>query len=78
MVATSHDRGHLMFWNGDVWCYENALDYSVCVRCGKPPTLEGHDACLGHIDGAVGACCGHGVSKPTLMMDTHSMAECHL
>lgn len=32
-----------------------------CTRCGRPPTEEGHDACLGRIQGAISACCGHGV-----------------
>ncbi len=32
-----------------------------CIRCGEPPTSEGHDACLGYIPGIKSACCGHGV-----------------
>lgn len=32
-----------------------------CPRCGRMPTPEGHDACLGRIPGATSACCGHGV-----------------
>ena len=27
------------------------------------PTKEGYDACLGYIEGAMSACCGHGVEK---------------
>jgi hypothetical protein len=27
------------------------------------PTAEGYDACLGHIEDAVSACCGHGVGS---------------
>ena len=33
----------------------------ACRRCGRPPLPTGEDACLGHIPGAVEACCGHGV-----------------
>ena len=33
----------------------------------KKPTPEGHDACIGHIDGAVSACCGHGMEKGYIM-----------
>ena len=31
------------------------------------PTKEGYDACLGHIDGAKSACCGHGVEEPYVL-----------
>ena len=31
-----------------------------CARCGRFPTAEGHDACLGVLDGVLNACCGHG------------------
>ena len=64
-----------MFWDGDAWCYEDVLDHSICPRCGQPPTLEGYDACLGHIDGAVSACCGHGLEEQLVMMDTRFPIE---
>lgn len=35
-----------------------------CVACGLPPTPEGYDACLGFVEGASSACCGHGVEEP--------------
>lgn len=34
-----------------------------CTRCGKYPTPEGHDSCLGDLPGVEFACCGHGVEK---------------
>lgn len=34
-----------------------------CGHCGKKDTPEGHDACLGTIDGVMNACCGHGESQ---------------
>jgi len=40
---------------------ENPAEYRVCPKCHKPPTPEGHDACLGTIPGAMFACCGHGI-----------------
>lgn len=33
----------------------------ICPKCGKKPTPEGHDACLGTLKGVKFACCGHGV-----------------
>ncbi len=38
-----------------------------CPRCGRMPTPEGYDACLGHIPGAISACCGHGVTPGYVM-----------
>lgn len=36
--------------------------YGICAECGKPPSTEGHDGCLGTIPGddIMNACCGHG------------------
>lgn len=31
-----------------------------CVHCGRFKTFEGHDGCLGSLDGLANACCGHG------------------
>jgi len=66
-MAVSLCRGHeIWFDHGDsVWRYVdngNEIDeMRPCAKCGKMPTKEGYDACLGYIPGAVSACCGHGV-----------------
>lgn len=31
-----------------------------CGHCGEYRTKEGHDACLGVLEGVMNACCGHG------------------
>ena len=65
MTATSHRRGHPTHFDGAIWRYDDTGEPATverpCARCGQWPTAEGHDACLGHIEGAVSACCGHGV-----------------
>ena len=38
-----------------------------CVRCGKEPAHEGHDACLGYIAGVSSVCCGHGITGKILI-----------
>ena len=43
-------------------CWGKA-DRRPCRRCGRRPTLKGYDACLGYVEGAAAACCGHGVRK---------------
>ena len=62
-----HHRGHLIFWdyNTQKWYYPNGAvsrsnDRVKCAHCGMPPTKEGYDYCLGNIEGAEFACCGHG------------------
>ena len=48
------------------WMYSDTKticdDNRPCKRCGRLPTKEGYDACLGYIEGTMSACCGHGVS----------------
>jgi len=35
----------------------------MVIAYGRGHKIE-YDACLGHIDGATSACCGHGVKQP--------------
>lgn len=35
--------------------------FGICEKCGKVPSPEGHDGCLGALPGDImNACCGHG------------------
>ena len=65
MTATSYDRGWPIVYRNDKWVYQDNGEPSdenrPCVRCGRPPTADGYDACLSHIEGVMSACCGHGV-----------------
>ncbi len=67
MVAISYLRGNLCEYINDKWVYlsdKAPIDnVRACTNCGKPPTPEGHDACLGYIEGAAWACCGHGIKE---------------
>ena len=40
-----------------------------CTKCGKLPTKEGHDACLGTLPGVVDACCGHGIKEAYIIFE---------
>lgn len=72
-MVTSYSRGYEIYYNTEdnQWHYtdndEIASIERPCKRCGCKPTKEGYDACLGHIDGAIHACCGHGVEKGYIM-----------
>ena len=64
MVAHSYSRGHPIEYVSDQWRYmDNHQRVDVvrpCTRCGRLPTEQGHDACLGHLGSVSSACCGHG------------------
>jgi hypothetical protein len=66
-MVTSYDRGHEIYHKNGVWfySYNNKIVDSKrpCKKCGKPPTPEGYDSCIGYINGVKSACCGHGVSE---------------
>ena len=74
-MVTSYSRGHVIYHDNGVWRYFdiNGIDNGKrpCKRCGKMPTKEGYDACLGHIDGVKSACCGHGIQKPYIVNETN-------
>lgn len=59
-------RGHPIARRGDVWVYVDTGELvssdpeRLCGHCGLPNTDAGHDGCLGTLQGAVNACCGHG------------------
>jgi hypothetical protein len=63
-MVTGHSRGHKIVYDGQFWRYQDTgkkmSDKRPCKLCGLPPTKRGYDACLGHIKGCGGACCGHG------------------
>jgi len=62
-MATAYSRGHKIYYDGTTWRYsdnnEIYNDNRPCKKCGKFPTLEGYDACLGFIGGMQSVCCGH-------------------
>ena len=68
MTVTSHSRGHEIVLIESGWVYVDDGsphdDSRPCKRCGRYPTEEGCDACLGFIEGVQSACCGHGEEKP--------------
>lgn len=60
-------RGNRVFRDkSGCWRYDDskepAKDNRPCAKCGRHPTKDGYDACIGHIDdpNVISACCGHG------------------
>lgn len=73
MAAKGWKRGHEVEWDkeGEQWHYADTgevADYDrSCIKCGEMPTSKGHDPCIGHIKGAISACCGHGIFPMSVM-----------
>lgn len=40
-----------------------------CIRCGQPPTADGHDACCANTPGVANMCCGHGVERAYIQFE---------
>ena len=72
-MIKSYSRGWEIYYDGEHWRYidNNKIenDSRPCKRCGRMPTKEGYDACLGHIKGAISACCGHGVENSYIVKE---------
>jgi hypothetical protein len=77
-MIKSHERGWEIYYDGKVWRYSDngkaCNGRRPCKRCGKFPTVNGYDACLGEIPGAKFACCGHGELKPNVILETQEEA----
>lgn len=87
-MVSSHARGHKIIHQGNAWVYADTGELvkteRPCKCCGKMPTPEGYDACLGEIPGVISACCGHGIeggeakmmfAKPGRIKDKVLLAE---
>lgn len=69
MAVIGYSRGHEIVYNHDKqeWIYtDNGEKHDNekprrCKKCGENPTEEGHDSCLGTLEGVKHACCGHGI-----------------
>ncbi len=68
-MTTSKYRGYDIHFIYDYWIYSGTKQKvsknvnRTCGHYGKPQTENGHDGCIGTIDGVMNACCGHGVEN---------------
>lgn len=61
----SYLRGHKIEKIGSEWVFCDTKTPTVnnprpCGYCGLVNTDDGHDGCLGELQGVMNACCGHG------------------
>lgn len=72
-MVTSDTRGNLIYYIDNQWVYEDGTpieqEERPCTRCGRMPTPEGYDACLGYVEGATSACCGHGLHDKVVIKE---------
>ena len=73
-MITGYNRGNPIEYINNKWVYSDDKkpledEERPCVRCGRMPTAEGYDACLGYVKGATGACCGHGIYEKMVMYE---------
>lgn len=71
-MVSGTSRGHTIVHIDGEWLYADTHapidgEPRPCAKCGRLPTVEGYDACLGHIDGAKWVCCGHGLKEPYVL-----------
>lgn len=78
MAATSYVRGHPVRHTPAGWAYSDTGEPAPhepggaerpCASCGRAPTPDGYDACLGPLPFVSSACCGHGVVPPFMVAD---------
>lgn len=73
-MIKAYSHGWEIYYDGETWKYEDNNEIingmMPCKKCNKPPTPEGYDACIVHIDGCTSACCGHGVEEKYFVYET--------
>jgi hypothetical protein len=72
-MVFSYSRGHKIYFENQ-WLYvdnnQPITNKRPCIRCGRKPTAEGYDACIGKMNGVSSACCGHGIEPPFILRKT--------
>ena len=60
-------RGYKIELSQGVWIYSDNKEPCKVIRgcgfCGASNTPEGHDGCVGTLEGVMNAFCGHGVKE---------------
>ena len=79
MAIVSQTNGHRIIYINKEWIYGDTKEpvsrIRPCKHCGKHSTKERHDGCIGHLEGAIHACCGHGIEKPYAILNNGDKLE---
>lgn len=72
-MVTGYSLGYKIEYINNQWIYSDtkeSIDKSrPCKYCGKYPTKEGYDGCLGYLPNVTSACCGHRIEKPYVVFN---------
>lgn len=60
-------RGASVEFDGTAEEYARLDAITPCGACGRCPTAEGHDGCLGTLPSVEYACCGHGTDNSYIL-----------
>lgn len=60
MTVSAQHNGRPIYCYGERWHYD---DKPLCPHCNEPQTEDGYDSCIGFIEGAMYACCGHHLKR---------------
>jgi len=52
--------------------YLDGFGKQFCSHCNKYRTKEGHDGCIGKLQGVTNACCGHGETDAAYVQFDHN------
>ena len=72
-MVTGHMFGHKIYQD-EKGCWrwaDNGMNADKnprpCPKCNQLPNKNGHDPCLGTIEGVFAACCGHGIQDGIIL-----------
>lgn len=51
--------------------YLDGYGKETCKHCGLRRTKQGHDGCIGELEGVMNACCGHGQDSTAYVQFNH-------
>lgn len=80
LMSESYLRGHKIELLNNQWVFsdtkeptDSTYEDRSCGYCNLYQTKEGHDGCLGTLNGIMNACCGHGRSNESYVqfLDGH-------
>lgn len=80
--AVAYSFGHLVYYDGEDWRYEDGTlktdeerQTRKCPHCGETPTEEGHDPCISDLPAVDNACCGHGKERGYISFENGTLVR---
>lgn len=72
-MITAINNGYVIEYINDKWVQQDTKESADIIRpckyCGKLPSKEGYDGCIGFLPNVKYACCGHDIIKPYVIFN---------